>query len=253
MARKANIAREEIHQACWELLEKNQFPNIPRIADYFLDKDGRKCSNTTLMNAISEWEELYKEHQQHQLKELGSSLAPSFNRFSRDVTQILGRLLDEKMLDAEAQYALRLSATEGQYSSLSLALCELQDAYDAVLEERESLKVMNTQLNEHLKLTQQRYDDVYSHHQVINNQLTRERSEKEALRLNLDQHEVDLAKQDHLISSLKEENSTLKQQVKSLQEEQRSVDKQHRQAVDQTLQEIARTMKQIQGKDRDNK
>ena len=61
MARKANIAREEIHQACWELIEKNSFPNIPRLTEYFLQKDGRRCSNTTFLNAITDWEETYKD------------------------------------------------------------------------------------------------------------------------------------------------------------------------------------------------
>lgn len=253
MARKANIAREEIHQACWELLEKDQFPNIPRIADYFSEKDGRKCSNTTLMNAIAEWEELYKENQQHKLKELDEGLQPVFHRFSRDVTQALGQLLDEKILETESQYALKKAATEGQYQSLSSSLCELQEAFDTLSEEHSRVSLNNAQLKQALDQAKQRYDDVYSHNQVIASKLHKEQIEKDELRINLSQHEVDLAKLDHFTVQLNDENKQLKAKLAALEGEQKDQEKQQWQQLNEKLQEMTLCVQQIQSNDREIK
>jgi hypothetical protein len=217
MARKANIAREEIHQACWELIEKNTFPNIPRLTEHFALKDGRRCSNTTFMNAIAGWEDAYKEHQQHQLQELSDILLPIFKRFSRDVTQNLGQLLDEKSTDLEQHQIRKQEATEGGFLSLSSALIELQETHDALTIEHKKKCSHSEDLQKKLAFSDQRYQDVLSHNHVLNSQLKQEQNSNTELRINLSQKEVDLAKQDNQLTLLKQENTKLVAELKNKQ------------------------------------
>ncbi|MBJ7538238.1 hypothetical protein [Marinomonas transparens] len=249
MARKANIAREEIHQACWELLEKNSFPNIPRLAEYFLQKDGRRCSNTTLMNAIAEWEKAYKEHQQHQLKELNGILLPVFKRFSRDVTQSLGLLLDEKVTDLEQRQSLKQAATEGGYLSLSSSLMDLQKNHDALLEEYEVAKRKAVELKQQLTFSQQRYQEVLSQNQVLSSQNKQKQAESTELRINLSQKEVDLAKLDNQLTLLKEENVKLAAQLKDKSSQQVSSDTKKWQQMNERLDSMANALKTIERKE----
>lgn len=253
MARKANIAREEIHQACWELLEQNQFPNIPRIADYFSKKDGRHASNTTLMNAIIDWEEQYKEHQQHQLKELNDSLQPAFNHFSREITQTLGTLLDEKLLDLESQQLLKENATHQGFLSLSSVLCETQSALDTITIEKAQLEQSYREGQEQRQHIQQRYDDVLSHNKVIDSQLKQSQQEKNELQINISQKEVDLAKLDNKVSQLEFENEHLKNQIKMLIDQQHSEQVRPLEKLNKQLEELAQSIARIQIKDRDDK
>lgn len=253
MARKANISREEIHLACWDLLETNNFPNIPRIADYFLQKDGRRCSNTTLMNAIAEWEESYKEHQQHQLKELNQLLLPVFKRFTREATHQLGQLLDEKGAETEERHNLKQKATEGGYLSLSQALIELQTQYDDLSEKYEEVSSYAASMEHKLSLSQQRYDDVLTQNKVLNSQLNQAQKANAELRINLAQKEVDLAKQDNLLSILTQEKLKLTAHVEELQNKQQIENHANWQELAKQLTELTSTVKTIEGNDRGRK
>ena len=250
MARKANIAREEIHQACWDLLEQNHFPNIPRIADYFLKKDGRHASNTTLLNAISEWEELYKEYQQHQLKELNDALLPAFNHFSREITQTLGTLLDEKQVDLENQQALKESATHQGYLSLSAALCEAQESLTLINAEKQQLENNYKMLTEKHQMTVQHNEDMAAHNKVIDNQLKQTQKERDELQLNLSQKAVDLAKLDNKVASLEEQNAALNAQLQEVKDQQKSSQESHLDKLHQQMEELAQSVARIQIKDR---
>lgn len=253
MARKANIAREEIHQACWELLESNNFPNIPRIADYFLQKDGRRCSNTTLLNAISEWEDAYKEHQQHQLKELNDVLGPVFKRFSREVTQQLGQLLDEKSTEIEQHQIRKQEATQSGYLSLSSALIELQAAHDALTIECQKRTEEAETLKQKWGFSEQRYQEVMAQNAVLNSQIHQSQKDNAELHLNLAQKEVDLAKQDNQLALLKEENARLTKERLACQSEQRLDNDTKWQEMSKKLEEITHSVKTMQGKDRGSK
>ncbi|REG85716.1 hypothetical protein [Marinomonas pollencensis] len=251
MARKANIAREEIHQACWDLLEQNHFPNIPRIAEYFLNKDGRHASNTTLLNAISEWEETYKEYQQHQLKELSDALQPAFNHFSREITQTLGTLLDEKQVDLEQQQALKENATHQGYLSLSNELCETQNALESVTEEKQQLEMKLQSLITKQQALEQRNEDLVAQNKVIEAQSKQAQKERDELTLNLSQKSVDLAKLDNKITSLVEENTQLKEQLKKQSAESERQDRNQLEKLTRQMEEFALSIAQIQLKDRD--
>ncbi len=253
MARKANIAREEIHQACWELLESNHFPNIPRIADYFLQKDGRRCSNTTLLNAITEWEDAYKEHQQHQLIELSDVLAPVFKRFSREVTQQLGQLLDEKTTEIEQHQLRKQEATQSGYLSLSSVLIELQTAHDELTIECQKRTEEAETLKQKWAFGEQRYQEVVAQNSVLTSQIQQAQKDSSELRLNLAQKEVDLAKQDNQLALLKEENARLTAELIDRQNEQRTDEDKKWQEMSKKLEEITHTVKTMQGKDRGSK
>lgn len=253
MARKANIAREEIHQACWDLLEQNLFPNIPRVAEYFLNKDGRHGSNTTLMNAISEWEESYHEFQQHKLKELDDSLAPVFNHFSREVTQVLGKLLDEKLLDLEKQQQLREDAAKGGYQSLSESLITLQNQFEQLEEDKLALADAHREMTEKHSFAHQRYEDVLAQNHVLTSQLKTLQKERDALQINLSQREVDLAKQDNQLAQLKDENVSLKSQLATLQDKKQAKESAQLASLQQQLTELTQSVAEIRLKDRDKK
>ncbi|WP_417528482.1 hypothetical protein [Marinomonas shanghaiensis] len=250
MARKANIAREEIHQACWELLEQNSFPNIPRLAEFFMKKDGRRCSNTTLMNAIAEWEDAYKDQQQHQLKELSDVLQPVFKRFSREVTQQLGQLLDEKSSDLEQHQIRKLEATQSGYLSLSSALIELQEAHDALIMEHKTVCDDAVMAKQKLALSEQRYQDVMTQNAVLTNQIKQEQKDNQELRINLAQKEVDLAKQDNALTRLHEENTKLASALENNRKDKMENDEIKWQEMAKKLDALTRSLKTMPRKDR---
>ncbi|MBR7888419.1 hypothetical protein J9B83_05635 [Marinomonas sp. A79] len=260
MARKANISKEEIHQACWELIETNRFPNIPRLTQHFLQKDGRRCSNTTFLNAITEWEESYANHQQNQLQELNTLLLPVFQRFSREATQHLGQLLDEKNAEIEMHHANKQDAANGSYDSLSSALVETQNQLDA-------LNIQNNETQNALALTEQKlavcqeqnshikqqYQDLLSQNKVVNAQLKQEQSQSAELQLNLSQKEVDLAKQDAKLSLLTSENRRLESLLDKLTKKHAIKIDEHWQLMTEKLDALTASLKSDQGKHRDEK
>ena len=253
MARKANIAREEIHQACWELIEKNSFPNIPRLTEYFIHKDGRRCSNTTFLNAITEWEEVYKEQQQHQLSELNDVLLPVFKRFSREVTESLGKLLDEKANDLEYHQLRKQEATENGYLSLSTTLIELQNSYDQlVLEHKQILNEAELVKQKH-EYSEQRYQQVLTQNAVLTNQIKQEQQHNTECRINLAQKEVDLAKQDNQILMLEEQNAKLVKQVEELQRQKAQAEAKSWQKMAEKLDSLSSSLKSLSAKDRGSK
>lgn len=253
MARKANIAREEIHQACWELIEKNSFPNIPRLTEYFLQKDGRRCSNTTFLNAISDWEEAYKEQQQHELSELNDVLLPVFKRFSREVTQNLGKLLDEKSTEIEQHQILKQEATQSGYLSLSSALIELQAAHDSLTTEHKKISDEAETLKQKFVFSEQRYQEVIAQNAVLTSQIKQEQKENTELRINLAQKEVDLAKQDNQLAKLTEENAKLAATLEENQQNKIKNDTKKWQEMTEKLDALTSSVKTMQRKDRGTK
>ena len=253
MARKANIAREEIHQACWELIEKNSFPNIPRLTEYFLQKDGRRCSNTTFLNAITDWEEAYKEQQQHELSELNDVLLPVFKRFSREVTQNLGKLLDEKSSEIEQHQKLKQEATLSGYMSLSSALIELQTAYDSLMSEHKKVGDEAETFKQKFAFSEQRYQEVIAQNSVLTSQIKQEEKDNAELRINLAQKEVDLAKQDNQIAKLTEENAKLAAFLEENQQNKIKDDAKKWQEMTKKLDALTSSVKTMQRKDRGSK
>ena len=253
MARKANIAREEIDQACWDLIENNRFPNIPRLTEYFLQKDGRRCSNTTFMNAIAEWEESYKEHQQHQLKELDSVLLPLFKRFSRDVTQHLGQLLDEKSTEIEQHQQRKLDATEGGYLALSGVLIDLQTAHDQLTKTHKRASNDLEQLQIKLLNKEQQYQDILTQNNVLTSQLKQEQKISAELQINLAQQQVNLAKQDNQIALLMKENGKLNAELDSIKTNSALSDQKRWHEMTEKLEALTTSVKSIQHKDRGSK
>ncbi|ADZ91482.1 hypothetical protein [Marinomonas mediterranea] len=215
MARKANISREEIIEACWRLLEQNRFPNIPRLAAHFLELDGRKCSNTTLLNGVSEWEELYQEYKKNELSELDALLDPALKRFSRDVTQTLALLLDEKSADIEEHFSLKQGSLSGQYLSLSNVVADQEAQIDQLREDNVTLNAENRLIQQELSQVSERLDNQLSQTRVQQSQISEQEAELKELNLNLAQREVDLAKQDAELRSLREENKRLSSELES--------------------------------------
>ncbi|UTW01487.1 hypothetical protein KDW99_10255 [Marinomonas rhizomae] len=250
MARKANIAREEIHQACWELIEKNSFPNIPRLTEYFLQKDGRRCSNTTFLNAITHWEEAYKEQQQHELSELNDVLLPVFKRFSREVTQNIGLLLDEKSSEIEQHQIRKQEATQSGYLSLSSALIELQNTHDALTSKHKEVCAEAESLQQKLTYSEQRYQEVIAQNSVLTNQLKQEQKESTEFRINLAQKEVDLAKQDNQLIKLTEENVKLTALLEEHQNNKAADEMTKWQEMTKKLDALTSSVKTMQRKDR---
>lgn len=253
MARKANIAREEIHQACWELIEKNSFPNIPRLTEYFIRKDGRRCSNTTFLNAITEWEEIYKEQQQHELSELNDVLLPVFKRFSREVTESLGKLLDEKANDLECHQLRKQEATENGYLSLSTTLIELQNSYDQLVLVHKQILNEAELVKQKYEYSEQRYQQVLTQNAVLTNQIKQEQKDNTECRINLAQKEVDLAKQDNQILMLEEQNAKLVKQVEGLQRQKAQAEAKSWQKVAEKLDSLSSSLKSLSAKDRGSK
>ncbi|NVK74918.1 MAG: hypothetical protein HWE24_15720 [Oceanospirillaceae bacterium] len=253
MARKANIAREEIHQACWELIEKNSFPNIPRLTDYFLKKDGRRCSNTTFLNAITEWEEIYKEQQQHELSELNDVLLPAFKHFSREVTQSLGKLLDEKASDIEQHQHRKQESTEGGYLSLSTVLIDLQAEHEKLQLEHQKVCREVEMLKDKSAFNEQRYEEVLSQNAVLTSQLKQEQKANSELTINLAQKEVDLAKQDNQLTRLKDENRQLAYEQELHQQNATKAEVEKWDEMSKKLDALASSMKTMQRKDRGSK
>ena len=238
MARKANISRDEIIMACWNLLEQNYFPNIPRVADYFLKLDGRKCSNTTFLKAITEWEELYKERQDASFQDLFDVFTPSFKKFERDIGRDIQQLLEEKLHHSENDQALKKDATNGQYLSLSDFVVqqsqELESQEKTLVELTES-KQDALQKCEHLT---GRYQDTLSNLKVHQSKLEQQDKEIKTLNLNLSQKEVELASFELQLNLIKDERETLLDQIRSQQRQIENLSKQnnHKEIEDLTEQ-----------------
>lgn len=219
MARKANISREEIILACWSLLEQNYFPNIPRLTDYFLQKDGRKCSNTTFLKAITDWEELYKERQEASFKDLSSVFMPSFKKFERDISRDLESLLEEKLHQEENEQTLKRDATHGQYLSLS----ELTQTQANVIEQQEEEISMLSQKDAHasqrIERLELRYQETLTTLKVVQTQSEHDKSQIKEMSLNLSQKELDQAKVELKLNLIEEDRKRLKMQL-DLQTEQ---------------------------------
>lgn len=213
MARKANIAREEIIMACWSLLEQNFFPNIPRLADYFHKQDGRKCSNTTFIKAITEWEELYKERQDASFNDLTDAFMPSFKKFERDITRDLQSLLEEKLHLEESTHALKRDATKGQFLSLSSLVEQQSNEIDsqaiAILALNECKKV-NEDRNAYLE---KRYQETLTTLKAQQIKSESQKVELKELSLNLAQKEVDQTKLELKIDLVDEERVRLLKQI----------------------------------------
>ena len=213
MARKANISREEIILACWSLLEQNYFPNIPRLTEYFLKKDGRKCSNTTFLKAITDWEELYKERQEASFKDLSSVFMPSFKKFERDISKDLESLLEEKLHQEENEQTLKRDATHGQYLSLS----ELTQKQTAEIErqekEIEQLSIKGDLDNQKIEKLTLRYQETLTTLKVAQSQSDHEKSQLKEMTLNVSQKELDLTKLELKLNLIEEDRSRLQIQL----------------------------------------
>ena len=215
MARKANISREEIILACWSLLEQNYFPNIPRLTDYFLKLDGRKCSNTTFLKAITEWEELYKESQEASFKDLSDVFKPSFKRLERDIAKDLQGLLEEKLFHAETSHALKRDATNGQYLSLTQTVEAQLDEINTKTDLIESLQQSDNEKSNRIEYLEQRYQDTLTSLKVKQTQLDELEQQFKEVSLNLAQKEVDLAKSETQFQVLQSDRDKLLVQLES--------------------------------------
>lgn len=244
MARKANIAKAEIIEACWKLIEENTFPNIPRLSAYFQNLDGRGCSNTTLLNAITEWEEAYREQQESELADIKGSLEPSFKRFERDVIQALSVVVDEKIQAFEEQLSLRKSALEGRQNSLSEALIQSEQALEASQTQLNHLTEKHERVVQKNTLTHERYEATLARVRVLESELAQSNRSKQEAQTKLNQAQVDLAKQDKQIEMLSNALTAAQEQVTQLQNSQQaSYSSQFAQAI-KDLQEISKSIPQ---------
>lgn len=243
MARKANIAKEEIIEACWKLIESNTFPNIPRLSQYFKELDGRGCSNTTLLNAISDWEEAYREYQESEVKDIAEHLTPSFKRFERDVVQSLSVLLDEKVHAFEAQMSLRKDALEGRGDSLSEALIESESQLEQTLQQLSERKQSEQQLQASHDQLSERLDHTLARNRVLENELADASRKLHEADTKLSQAQVDLAKQDQTIAMLNDTLASAQQQIKQLQTQSSTQYEQLLSSAVSDLQDLAKTLK----------
>lgn len=248
MARKANIAKEEIIEACWQLIEHNTFPNIPRLSQHFLQLDGRACSNTTLLNAINEWEERYREHQESELSDLNESLAPSFKRFERDVVNAMSVLLDEKVNAHENALALRQSALEGRSDSLHEQYIACQEDLEKLSVNNEQLARENEQLTQRNEQLQERYDHAMARTRVLTSELEQGQRQLREATSQLNQAQVDLAKQDTQIAMLTETLDQARAEIDQLKHHQQA---EHDQMLSQALADLQEITKSLAHKKAD--
>lgn len=253
MARKANISNEEIHQACWELLERNSFPNIPRLADFFLDKDGRRCSNTTFIKAIAEWESIYQEQQENEFQDLDEVLLPAFKSFSRNITKSVGILLDEKIADIEKHQMLKKNAIEGGYLSLSSTLIELQKAYEELENQYSNTEKKILEIEQQAMFLEQKNQTLLSQNQVLTKQLEQEKKESAELRLNLSQREVDLAKLDNKLSQAVEEKRQTSHEIAYMKEQSREQEQRNWVQITDTLKSLSLSVEALQSQAEEHK
>ncbi len=209
MARKANISREEIHQACWDLLEQNYFPNIPRIAEYFSNLDGRKCSNTTLLNSISEWEVIYKEQEQVKFHALGEAVKPVFKKLEREFIQVLQSQLDDKVGEFEHTEKLKSDASNGRYLSLSTALSEQESALHESQQKVSLMEKEMLSLTNELTYIKQRYEDTLSTLHLSNEKTVDLEIQLKESQINLVQKEIDIVKAESATQALQKDNDRL--------------------------------------------
>ncbi|SBS31430.1 hypothetical protein MAQ5080_01971 [Marinomonas aquimarina] len=243
MARKANIAKEEIIEACWKLIEGNTFPNIPRLSQYFKELDGRGCSNTTLLNGINDWEEAYREYQESEVKDIGEQLTPSFKRFERDVVQSLSVLLDEKVHAYEQQMSLRKEALEGRGDSLSQALIASEAQLEQTLDALQLSQANEQQLQTQKDQLAERLDHALARNRVLEKEQAEASAKLHEADTKLSQAQVDLAKQDQTIQMLNDALMGAQQQIELLQKQNNS---QYEHLLDKALhdlQDLAKTLK----------
>ncbi|MFT2111640.1 hypothetical protein [Marinomonas sp. 2405UD68-3] len=219
MARKANISREEIHQACWNLLEQNYFPNIPRVAEYFSTLDGRKCSNTTLLNSISEWELIYKEQQQVKFNDLGEAVKPVFKKLEREFIQVLQSQLDDKIGEFEHAEKLKSDSTNGHYLSLSAALSEQEQELADSQNKAHTMEQERVSVSSKLDYMKQRYEDTLSTLHVTNENMLHLEEQLKESQLNLVQKEIDMVKAESAYQAIENENRRLIRQTEQQKNE----------------------------------
>lgn len=248
MARKANISREEIIEACWVLLDQHRYPNIPRVAEYFEALDGRRGSNTTLQNAISEWEEAYREHQQNELKEYADYLQPAIDRFKRDTLQVMMTVVDEHLAQTSQQQSLKTQAIEGRYDSLTEALLaaesentELKTKLAQLENQLSEVGAQNHTLTEKLQYTASR-------NQLLERELGESQQSHKELLHSYHQQQVELAKQDIQLQQLRQNNEQL---VGTLAERESYISQLHKEyasssAMQQKLDEIVSKMQALE-------
>lgn len=226
MARKANISREEIIQACWSLLEQNYFPNIPRLTEHFVRQDGRKCSNTTFLKAITEWEELYKERQEASFKDLSDLLMPSFKKFERDVSREIQAIFEEKIYQEDSAQALKRDAILGQYLSLSeLVSGQAEEIEEKTVRVKELIeKVKNDE--ETIKYLELRYQETLTTLKVLQSRFNQQESQVKELRLNLAQKELDNHKLENKLILVEEDRNRLLQSLNEQHSRNESLHKQ---------------------------
>ncbi|MBM6550195.1 hypothetical protein [Marinomonas ostreistagni] len=242
MARKANISKEEIIDACWQLIEQNTFPNIPRLSAYFQQLDGRACSNTTLLNGINDWEERYREQQESELADLKDNLAPSFKRFERDVVQALTQVLDEKVQAHEDSLALRQQALEGRSDAMSEVYAQVSDDLERVQFELSERDQEKQQLAQDYQIMSERYEHALARNRVLETQLEQNQRTLQERDAQYNQAQVDLAKQDKQILMLQEALNQAQQQVERLSEQQNDNQQQMLARAIIDLQEIAQSL-----------
>ncbi|AEF54749.1 hypothetical protein [Marinomonas posidonica] len=250
MARKANISRQEILQACWTLIDKHQYPNIPRVAQYFLDKDGRQCSNTTLLNAINQWQLDYDAHEKQIESNLNDRLATPINQFMREAAKQINQLIEEKAFDMEAGHKQKQSAIDSEYLSLSESLTTLEETHQELKEEHHSHQILTNRLSQENQYLEKRLNDVMSYNQQLKTQLEEALLANETLRLNLAQRELDLAKQDAHIQSLKQTHAD---ELSRQQKEKQFTDQtnQQWQEIRDQLRSLNSSVNSLQDKDND--
>ncbi len=245
MARKANIAKEEIIEACWHLISENTFPNIPRLSEYFKNLDGRGCSNTTLLNAISEWEEAYREQSASELSDLAESIEPCIDRFNRDLIKAVSVVLDEKIRAHEESLSLRKASLEGRSDALSEALSESQiELEQRTIENHQLKEALEEQQKTNQQLTTQN-EGVLSRTRVLESDLAAMKRQLEEADAALHQAQVDLAKQDIKIELLTDANKSAQSQIQQLQQ---SKTQEYDQQVKSTVLELKEIAKSLQNK-----
>ena len=247
MAKKPNISREEIHQACWKLIEQKQFPNIPRLANYFQQLDGRKCSNTTLLNAITEWQEIFEEQQNADTQGLSDLLKSPIEQFIRNTTKQINQMLDEKQHSLEETYSMKQQSIDSEHLSLSQQVAKQEEEISRLKNEQDNKKQKIEGLENKIAYSEQRLEEVMRHNQSLKHQLIEKQQLNEELRLNKAQQELNLAKQDHKITSLTNELKEKTIQLTQIQESLRNnqAKRLHTNRIEAQLEQLQTDMAQL--------
>ena len=238
MARKANISREEIILACWALIEQNYFPNIPRLSEYFIKLDGRKCSNTTLLKGITEWEELYKERQESSFKSITEHLMPSFKKFERDIGRDLEILLEEQLQQKQLADNLKQDAANGQYLSLSALVEEQAERIEAQSNELTACQQVLQENKAQASHFEKRYKETLASLHIAQNTNQELTAQVKELDLELMQKEVDSNKLASQLEAEKTKNQALEQYLDKLEKQIVQLEKTQGSALSHLTQQI---------------